>query len=138
MLLNPAMSNNLNYWTFGDYIGIGCGAHGKITDVQTDKIFRTIKVKHPKGYLDTDRPHLDQLREVTQEELPFEFMMNQLRLRQPFTLSHFSQHTGLAKHNIADTLEQARAKQLMDNIDEAWQVTSLGHRYLNDLLEMFL
>ena len=135
--------HNLNYWRFGDYLGIGCGAHGKITDVASNTIQRTVKVKHPKGYLDKDRDPLDHLITINSEELPFEYMMNQLRLFTPFTLSHYQQRTGLAANTILPTLQQAQNKKLMLCTDdttgqETWQVTQLGHRYLNDLLELFL
>jgi len=135
---NFRSAHNLNYWTFGDYLGIGCGAHGKITDTTSGKIQRTVKVKHPKGYLDKARLHLDQLRDVAAEEIPFEFMMNQLRLRQPFSLTHFEQRTGLSDQIILPTLIQAQRKGLLECKGENWQVTIQGHRYLNDLLEMFL
>ena len=130
--------HNLNYWQFGDYLGIGCGAHGKITDVESGVIHRTVKVKHPKGYLDENRKPLDHLISVTQEELPFEYMMNQLRLFSPFTLTEFQQGTGLDANTILPTLTQAEQKGLMSSKDDSWQVTPLGHRYLNDLLELFL
>ena len=135
--------HNLNYWRFGDYIGIGCGAHGKITDVTTGIIQRTVKVKHPKGYLDKNRAALDHLTTVTQQELPFEYMMNQLRLFTPFTLVDYQQRTGLAIETILPTLQQAQNKKLMQCTDNAtdqntWHVTPLGHRYLNDLLARFL
>ena len=130
--------HNRNYWQFGDYLGIGCGAHGKITDVEKQTIYRTVKVKHPKGYLETNRPALDQLIEVSQEELPFEYMMNQLRLHSPFTLQHFEQTTGLSSDIILPTLQAAKAKQLIIEDKQQWQVSTLGQRYLNDLLAMFL
>jgi len=135
--------HNLNYWRFGDYIGIGCGAHGKITKANEGIIQRTVKVKHPKGYLDPNRAPLDHLNTVTCDELPFEFMMNQLRLFSSFTLTEYQQRTGLAADTVLPTLRQAQDKSLMtctDNlsIDGEWQVTQLGHRYLNDLLELFL
>ncbi|MDO6506661.1 radical SAM family heme chaperone HemW [Colwellia sp. 4_MG-2023] len=135
--------HNLNYWRFGDYLGIGCGAHGKITNVESNIIQRTVKVKHPKGYLDSTRDPLDHLTTVSHEELPFEYMMNQLRLSSPFTLSHYQQRTGLASTTILPILQQAQTKLLMECLDtppnqETWQVTALGHRYLNDLLELFL
>lgn len=132
--------HNLNYWQFGDYLGIGCGAHGKITSPEDNQIFRTIKVKHPKGYLDKTRDYLDHLNQVSDEERPFEFMMNQLRLRQPFSLSDFENNTGLSKETIQGKMQQALSKKLICKLDdsEQWQVTVLGHRYLNDLLEMFL
>lgn len=138
--------HNLNYWRFGDYLGIGCGAHGKITDIVQQTIYRTIKVKHPKGYLDVSRQHLDHLNEVNKDELPFEYMMNVLRLHGEFNLSDFEAYTGLSRDLINPTLKQAQQKGLLeqvikeepDNQDAFWQVTVHGHRYLNDLLEMFL
>jgi oxygen-independent coproporphyrinogen-3 oxidase len=131
--------HNINYWQFGDYLGIGCGAHGKITDVVNNKIYRTVKVKHPKGYLDKSRPHLDHLNEVSTEELPFEYMMNRLRLYSSFTLAEYQSRTGLPIDTVLPQLQQAKQKQLMlENSDGSWQVSKLGHRYLNDLLEMFL
>lgn len=130
--------HNVNYWQFGDYLGIGCGAHGKITDVETQKIYRTVKVKHPKGYLDTSRVALDHLIEVDTTELTFEFMMNQLRLHKAFTLEHFEASTGLDKAQILPTLNKAKDKQLLTESNNGWQVSLLGQRYLNDLLEMFL
>ncbi|GLX77042.1 coproporphyrinogen III oxidase [Thalassotalea insulae] len=130
--------HNINYWQFGDYLGIGCGAHGKITDVQANKIYRTVKVKHPKGYLDISRPHLDHLNTVTSEELPFEYMMNRLRLFTPFSEQDYQQATGLSISDIATPLTQAQDKQLLVNNGAQWQVTHQGHRYLNDLLTLFL
>lgn len=130
--------HNLNYWNFGDYLGIGCGAHGKISDAASQTIYRTIKVKHPKGYLDQGRAHLDHINTVTQAELPFEFMMNQLRLSSPFTLAHYQASTGLSAKSVLPILEQAEQKQMMRRQGQDWQVTPTGHYYLNDLLEMFL
>ncbi len=134
--------HNLNYWQFGDYLGIGCGAHGKITNRLSQTIQRTVKIKHPKGYLDTNRTHLDSLVTVKKDELPFEFMMNNLRLFSPFSLISFQQRTGLSLDTIVPTLNLAEQKKLMKkskiNKQEHWQVTSLGHRYLNDLLALFL
>ena len=135
--------HNLNYWRFGDYLGIGCGAHGKITDSKKGVIQRTVKVKHPKGYLDQSRDPLDHLNTVTKDELPFEYMMNQLRLFSSFTLVEYQQRTGLAANTVLPTLLKAQNKKLMTCTDNhsnegKWQVTQLGHRYLNDLLELFL
>lgn len=135
--------HNLNYWQFGDYLGIGCGAHGKVTNTLTGLIQRTVKVKHPKGYLDVNRDPLDHLTTVATDELPFEYMMNRLRLFSSFTLTDYQQRTGLSIDTILPTLQQAQQKNLMmctDNFpaNEKWQVTPLGHRYLNDLLELFL
>jgi oxygen-independent coproporphyrinogen-3 oxidase len=130
--------HNLNYWKFGDYLGIGCGSHGKITDVEQQKIYRTVKVKHPKGYLDNTREHLDHLNEVEKAELPFEYMMNRLRLFSSFTLSEYQEATGLSSEGILLTLNKAKGMGLMESQGTKWRVTQQGHRYLNDLLEMFL
>jgi oxygen-independent coproporphyrinogen-3 oxidase len=134
--------HNLNYWQYGDYLGIGCGAHGKITDTSTQKIMRTIKVKHPKGYLDDNRDFLDKLSEVDESERPFEFMMNQLRLHSAFSTQQFQTSTGLNISAVLPLLKEAQQKNLMtcetlDNQD-FWLVTQIGQRYLNDLLEIFL
>ncbi len=130
--------HNINYWQFGDYLGIGCGAHGKITDTNTNKIYRTVKVKHPKGYLDATRDHLDHLKTVSSQELPFEYMMNRLRLFTPFSEQDYQQATGLDIKEIRPQLAQAQNKQLLSNNGQQWQVTRRGHRYLNDLLTLFL
>jgi len=134
--------HNMNYWQYGDYLGIGCGAHGKITDSKTQKIFRTVKVKHPKGYLADERDFIDQLNEVDESERAFEFMMNQLRLHSAFSIQHFITSTGMNRETISAQLTLAKEKGLMadkviDN-DEYWHVTKEGQRYLNDLLEIFL
>ncbi|ALO36690.1 coproporphyrinogen III oxidase [Colwellia sp. MT41] len=134
--------HNINYWQYGDYLGIGCGAHGKISDSRTQKIMRTVKVKHPKGYLDHNRDFLDQLSEVEDSDRPFEFMMNQLRLFRTFSVAHFQTSTGLAISSVLPQLKEAQQKKLMayeviDN-EEYWRVTNHGQRYLNDLLEIFL
>lgn len=130
--------HNLNYWKFGDYLGIGCGAHGKITDVNKQTIHRTVKVKHPKGYLDTSRKALDKLHTVSAEELPFEYMMNRLRLFSGFSLDEYQAFTGLSVDTVLPTLLIAKDKNLMEFDGTLWSVSKLGHRYLNDLLEMFL
>ena len=134
--------HNINYWQYGDYLGIGCGAHGKISDSRTQKIMRTVKVKHPKGYLDDKRDFFDQLSEVDESERSFEFMMNQLRLHRAFSVEQFQKSTGLKISSVLPLLKEAQQKKLMvfemrDN-EEYWLVTTTGQRYLNDLLEIFL
>lgn len=130
--------HNKNYWRFGDYLGIGCGAHGKITVPNTGTIIRTVKVKHPKGFLDADRPFLDQENRVSQDDLPFEYMMNQLRLKEPFTATQFEQRTGLTYESILPKLDRGLQQGLLTCSGSHWQVTERGHRYLNTLLELFL
>lgn len=134
--------HNINYWQYGDYLGIGCGAHGKISDSRTKKIMRTVKVKHPKGYLDHSRDFLAQLSTVDESERSFEFMMNQLRLHRAFSVEQFQTSTGLTISSVLPLLKEAQQKKLMvsemkDN-KEYWLVTKIGQRYLNDLLEIFL
>jgi putative oxygen-independent coproporphyrinogen III oxidase len=130
--------HNLNYWSFGDYIGIGCGAHGKFTLPLENKIIRTSKIKHPRGYLDPSRPFIDESHEIAKEELPFEYMMNRLRLFEPIPFAEFEAYTGLPLSVIQQPIEKAIAKKLLSRDATSWQVTSLGHRYLNELLTQFI
>lgn len=130
--------HNLNYWRFGDYLGIGCGAHGKLTDPHTGTIHRTVKIKHPKGYLDPARPYLDQRWQVQPDELPFEYFMNRFRLFEPCPKREFMDRTGLPLTQIASRMQAAIQKELMADDGDVWRVTELGHRYLNVLLEGFM
>ncbi|PKF63096.1 YggW family oxidoreductase [Psychromonas sp. psych-6C06] len=130
--------HNLNYWSFSDYIGIGCGAHGKLTLPLENKIVRTTKVKHPKGYLDPSRPFLDDLQPVAQDDLAFEYMMNRLRLFAPIPFAEFEQYTGLSTDSIATPIQQAIDKKLLLKNNDHWLMTELGHRYLNELLQLFM
>jgi putative oxygen-independent coproporphyrinogen III oxidase len=133
-----ACLHNLNYWRFGDYIGIGCGAHGKFTLPLQNKILRTSKTKHPKGYLDASRAYLDQANNVLKEDLAFEYMMNRLRLFENIPFAEFESYTGLPTTHIEQTIEKAVTKKLLIVNDESWQITTLGHRYLNELLILFM
>ena len=130
--------HNLNYWSFGDYIGIGCGAHGKFTQPLENRIIRTTKIKHPKGYLDVSRPFLDKLDQVAHEDLAFEYMMNRLRLFQFIPFSEFESYTGLSINDIKQPIEIALDKKLLIKDELSWRVTNLGHRYLNELLALFM
>lgn len=131
--------HNLNYWRFGDYLGIGCGAHGKITDLQSGEIRRTVKVKHPRGYMELSRPYLDQETHVKSEDLPFEFFMNRFRLVEPCPISDFEALTGTALQAAElRALEEAEQKGLLDITGTHWQVTPKGRRYLNSLLTCFV
>lgn len=131
--------HNLNYWRFGDYLGIGCGAHGKITQADQGRILRTVKVKHPKGYMDLSRPYMDQQKTVEQSELPFEFFMNRFRLLEPCPKQDYRDFTGLAlSPEISLNLQRALEKGLISETDTHWQVTEPGRRYLNSLLEMLM
>ena len=129
--------HNLNYWRFGDYLGIGCGAHGKITDAGADQILRTVKVKHPKGYMDLSKPYLYQSQEVAREDRPFEFFMNRLRLLEPCPKQDYGRYTGLAlsEFGLAGELASDIDAGLIDETPQSWQLTESGKRYLNSLLE---
>lgn len=130
--------HNLNYWSFGDYLGIGCGAHGKITLPLENKVIRTTKIKHPKGYLDPSRAFLDESHSVAQEDLAFEYMMNRQRLFQPIPFREFEAYTGLKISTIKQPVEKALQQKLLTENSTSWQVTALGHRYLNELLTLFM
>ncbi len=130
--------HNLNYWRFGDYLGIGCGAHGKLTLPASGEIIRTVKVKHPKGYLDPGRPCLDQRWAVAAADLPFEFFMNRFRLFEPVPKAEYAALTGLRTEGIASLMSMAEERGLLRDEGSQWRVSELGHRYLNVLLELFL
>ncbi|MBU3004148.1 radical SAM family heme chaperone HemW [Paraglaciecola arctica] len=131
--------HNLNYWRFGDYLGIGCGAHGKITLAEKNQIIRTVKVKHPKGYMDLTRSYMSDNKVVPTEDLPFEFFMNRFRLLEPCPKTDYENFTGLGLDNkTAQNLEVAVKRGLLIESSDEWQVTPLGRRYLNTLLEMMV
>lgn len=128
--------HNLNYWRFGDYLAIGCGAHGKITDARNGTITRRVKVKHPRGYMDLTKPYTDKTWQVPADELPFEYFMNRLRLVEPCPIDDYQKYTGLAlDRETANKIDNAVQKGLLTASTDAWQVTQLGRRYLNSLLE---
>jgi putative oxygen-independent coproporphyrinogen III oxidase len=128
--------HNLNYWLFGDYLGIGAGAHGKLTT--TSGIFRTQKHRQPQVYLDEKKPFLAQVNSVESKELVFEFMLNATRLEQKIPLTLFTERTGLPLEMLLDSLGQAEKKNLIHLNGMHWQVTSLGRKYTNDLQALFL
>lgn len=130
--------HNLNYWRYGDYLGIGCGAHGKITLPSRNAILRTVKIKHPKGYMDLSRGYYDSRNNVEAEERPFEFFMNRFRLLEPCPISDFTAYTGLPLSTITEQINDAANKQLLTVTDTHWQITEKGARYLNDLLTVFI
>lgn len=128
--------HNLNYWQFGDYLGIGAGAHGKLTLPGEGVIRRRIKTRHPKRYLAGER--LAQDRAVAARDLAFEFFLNALRLRSGFTLEAFEARTGLSRHVVADPLEEACERGLLEPRDGGYGPTDLGWRFSNDLQALFL
>lgn len=134
---NHFCRHNLNYWLFGDYIGIGAGAHSKMTHFQDQTIHRNWKVKNPKDYL-TANSMLGDANIIQTKDLPFEFMMNALRLKQKIPLQLFIERTGLALSSIEEKLNRAVKQGLLVWKDDAIQPTTMGYRFLNDLVGMFL
>ncbi len=130
--------HNLNYWRFGDYIGIGCGAHGKLTVPDEGTIYRRVKVKHPRGYLDANKAYLDNEYTIDSEDLPFEFFMNRFRLFEPTPKQDFTDYTGLPLDVIETQIREAVHKGLLVDHETNWQITERGHRYLNSLFDLFL
>ncbi len=125
--------HNLNYWQFGDYIGIGAGAHGKITISDTNEILRTRKPKSPKDYL------INQLSIVEKVNSPsFEFMLNALRLKDGFSLDLFEDRTGQSLRTIEQQLQQAQDLGLLLIDNKQVKPTDKGYNFLNDLIERFL
>jgi putative oxygen-independent coproporphyrinogen III oxidase len=132
--------HNLNYWRFGDYLGIGAGAHGKLTDVSGNRVVRRWKIRHPNAYLQAaGSPHrVGGHSAVTCSELPFEYMLNALRLIDGVPLDDFSARTGLPLHHIANRLATGRQKGWLENLPGRLKTTSLGQRFLNDVIASFL
>jgi putative oxygen-independent coproporphyrinogen III oxidase len=130
--------HNLNYWLFGDYLGIGAGSHSKITDLTHRKILRWHKRKQPGDYVNPDKPFTAAMTEVTDAELIFEFMLNTLRLYQPIPFALFEARTGILRERLTQPLTLARQKSFIEFDDDHLTVTPLGHRYLNELTELFL
>jgi len=130
--------HNLNYWLFGDYIGIGAGAHGKIS--QPTRILREMRPRHPQAYLQavTAGEPVQEAHEVATAALPFEFMMNALRLVDGFPARLFTERTGLPLAAINTELQQAEERGLLTVTAERIAPTELGRRFLNDLLQVFL
>jgi len=130
--------HNLNYWTFGDYLGIGAGAHGKLSF--RDHILRETRERKPETYMRSALAGnaIDELRDVTVDELPFEFMLNALRLVEGFPAELFEKRTGLPLHTIARELEAAESDGLIERDLASIRPTLKGQRFLNELLERFL
>ena len=133
-------THNLNYWRFGDYLGIGAGAHGKLSDAAADSVRRRWKTRHPKAYLEAAggpaRVGGDNM--VGADELPFEYMLNALRLIDGVPLADFTARTGLPPERIAAPLAGARRRGWLVD-DPRWlRTTPLGQRFLNDVIASFL
>ncbi|EGQ7953143.1 radical SAM family heme chaperone HemW [Vibrio vulnificus] len=133
--------HNLNYWRFGDYLGIGCGSHGKLSFAD-GRIIRTTKIKHPKGYLAAHqnmvKPYLDSEQWVEEIDRPFEFFMNRFRLMEACPKQDFIDTTGLPLSFIETTIQWAVEMGYLNDNETSWQITEKGKLFLNDLLEAFM
>ena len=130
-----AAQHNLNYWQFGDYLGIGAGAHGKVSSIEDGNlvISRRVKLRQPKAYLQSLQP-LASHTTVADKDLPLEFFMNVLRLREGVAEHLYAQRTGLKLTDVVP-LSRLRQRQLM--VAEGLQTTPLGWRFLNEVLADF-
>src|ERR1700688_1732131 len=135
--------HNLNYWLFGDYLGIGAGAHGKLSRALPHGIVRTVKPKQPREYQEQvrragsgrsgagDGASIGESSLIAVADLPFEFMLNALRLNEGFTVRDYRQRTGLEMVSVEDKLAEGEARGLLTSRADAWRPTELGRRFLN-------
>jgi coproporphyrinogen III oxidase-like Fe-S oxidoreductase len=130
--------HNLNYWTFGDYLGIGAGAHSKLSFAE--RIVREVRYKQPKQYMDTALKDgaVQTTQEVSAREVGFEFVMNALRLTEGFEIGLFAERAGVPLNTVLRELEEAERRDFIMRDHQRIAPTSLGRRFLNDLLQIFL
>ena len=130
--------HNLNYWSFGDYLGIGAGAHSKLSFA--DRITRQMRCKQPAQYLEAAAAGdaIQEQHEVGADEIGFEFMMNALRLNHGFPATLFEERCGVPLTLVLKALEQAETRGLLVRDHQTIAPTPLGQRFLNDLLQLFL
>jgi oxygen-independent coproporphyrinogen-3 oxidase len=133
-----ACRHNLNYWRFGDYLGIGAGAHAKISSA--DRIVREVRARTPAEYMRrvATGAQVAEQRALERRDIPFEFMMNALRLAEGFPVATFAERTGVPILATERALAQAEARGLLERDHERIRPTVLGRRFLNDLLGLFL
>jgi putative oxygen-independent coproporphyrinogen III oxidase len=125
--------HNLNYWNFGDYLGIGAGAHGKLSDPSRELIVRTQQLREPRRYLAANPADLVR-KPIAVRELPFEFAMNGFRLAQGFTDQLFEETTGLKMATLERALTPMVERGLLERGPGTWRTTPMGFRFLNDIL----
>ena len=130
--------HNINYWKFGDYLGIGAGAHSKITDYNTRTIYRAIKKQAPQSYLNSRQNFIAEENFLTSQQIPLEFMLNALRLTNGFEKTLFQERTNLPLAKLNAILEKAINMGLLNITQEKIMPTTLGKRFLNDILQLFI
>lgn len=137
---NHRCQHNLNYWQFGDYLGIGAGAHQKISHANTQTIKRCFKQKQPKNYMlqVKTQSHTFDHKTLTSDDIIFEFMLNALRLSNGFKLENFRESTGLDVSLIQTKLNLAKGKNWLTQSGNTIRPTNLGMQYLNDVISLFL
>ncbi|MGH6629039.1 MAG: radical SAM family heme chaperone HemW, partial [Burkholderiales bacterium] len=130
--------HNLNYWRFGDYLGIGAGAHSKLS--LGDRIVRQVRHKHPRAYLEgvARANPIQEAYEIRAADVPLEFMMNALRLNDGVESALFAERTGVPLTSVIRALEAARCRGLLESDPLRLRPTPQGRRFLNDLLQLFL
>jgi len=134
---NKQSKHNKNYWQFGDYLGIGAGAHGKITLPDEQRIIRTTKTRFPADYLQRENSYTASCKNISKEELPLEFMMNALRLNDGVKREFFSERTGVQYCNIKNICDKLVGMSLLENNPDRICTTPKGHQFLNSVLELF-
>jgi putative oxygen-independent coproporphyrinogen III oxidase len=133
--------HNLNYWLFGDYLGLGAGAHGKLSLALPDRILRTAKPKQPRDFqqrVAESSVGIGERNFIAVADLPFEFMLNALRLNEGFSNQCFESRTGLETEVFGAAMQDSAARGLIARSDVGWRPTDLGRRFLNDLQSRFL
>lgn len=135
---NQQCQHNRNYWEFGDYLGIGAGAHSKITQLENGQVIRFAQVKHPKDYLTPAKRLPPSGKPLSKNDLIFEFMLNALRLTQGVPNELFYQRTGITLKQIDPLLAAARERKLLAADDLRIIASPLGKKFLNDLIALFL
>lgn len=130
--------HNTNYWQFGDYVGIGAGAHGKITRADTQEIIRTSKRRSPKDYLNPEKSFIDNTRVVSNQDLPLEFMMNAMRLKQGVNLNSFYSRTGVMLSELDKAIEHCEQRGLIEVEQGEIRPSETGFVFLNEILNEFL
>jgi oxygen-independent coproporphyrinogen-3 oxidase len=132
--------HNLNYWQFGDYLGIGAGAHAKITDAGQQCVIRTAKTRHPRAYLEqaAGQGRIASETRLGVDDVVLEYVLNALRLDRGFTAGEFSAATGLRFSATAKPVDAARAQGLLENSNGRIRTSARGQRYLNEVLQYWL
>jgi putative oxygen-independent coproporphyrinogen III oxidase len=129
--------HNINYWQFGDYIGIGAGAHGKLSLPEQQQVIRTAKTRQPDHYLGRLGTALTHSKAIDPDEMTLEFMMNGLRLRQGVPVDYFMTRTGVDPKSIQKTIGQLQSQGLLESNSDRYRTTPLGYQFLNTVLQSF-